>query len=247
MEQPLLLQARQFLLSAALGAALGLHYDLLRGLRRWARWLTHPLDLWFALSVLAANLWFALRIGGGQFRIFALVGSALGAAGYFAGPSRLLLPVFGSFWKLFTAPGRLLARGSKNFFEKTGIFSKNIFSSAKKSVTIKTDTAACGGTIPTAWEESRMRLRKSSLITKLLILAVMIYAIVTVVTLQPQISDSRQQAAALQADVASAQQANLALEQDIANVGTDEAVMKIARERLNLVEDGEMIFIDSDK
>ena len=73
MEQPLLLQARQFLLSAALGAALGLHYDLLRGLRRWARWLTHPLDLWFALSVLAANLWFALRIGGGQFRIFALV------------------------------------------------------------------------------------------------------------------------------------------------------------------------------
>ena len=86
-----------------------------------------------------------------------------------------------------------------------------------------------------------MRLRKSSLITKLLILAVMIYAIVTVVTLQ------RQQAAALQADVASAQQANLALEQDIANVGTDEAVMKIARERLNLVEDGEMIFIDSDK
>ena len=66
-------------------------------------------------------------------------------------------------------------------------------------------------------------------------------------TLQPQISDSRQQAAALQADVASAQQANLALEQDIANVGTDEAVMKIARERLNLVEDGEMIFIDSDK
>ena len=101
--------------------------------------------------------------------------------------------------------------------------------------------------IPDPWEESRMRLRKSSLITKLLILAVMIYAIVTVVTLQPQISDSRQQAAALQADVASAQQANLALEQDIANVGTDEAVMKIARERLNLVEDGEMIFIDSDK
>ena len=93
MEQPLLLQARQFLLSAALGAALGLHYDLLRGLRRWARWLTHPLDLWFALSVLAANLWFALRIGGGQFRIFALVGSALGAAGYFAGRGNLVQAV----------------------------------------------------------------------------------------------------------------------------------------------------------
>lgn len=127
MEQPLLLQARQFLLSAALGAALGLHYDLLRGLRRWARWLTHPLDLWFALSVLAANLWFALRIGGGQFRIFALVGSALGAAGYFAGPSRLLLPVFGSFWKLFTAPDGSLPAEAKKFSKKREFFRKTSF------------------------------------------------------------------------------------------------------------------------
>ena len=123
MEQPLLLQARQFLLSAALGAALGLHYDLLRGLRRWARWLTHPLDLWFALSVLAANLWFALRIGGGQFRIFALVGSALGAAGYFAGPSRLLLPVFGSFWP----PDGSLPAEAKNFSKKREFFRKTSF------------------------------------------------------------------------------------------------------------------------
>ena len=37
MEQPLLLQARQFLLSAALGAALGLHSDLLRAQRRTPR------------------------------------------------------------------------------------------------------------------------------------------------------------------------------------------------------------------
>ena len=127
MEQPLLLQARQFLLSAALGAALGLHYDLLRGLRRWARWLTHPLDLWFALSVLAANLWFALRIGGGQFRIFALVGSALGAAGYFAGPSRLLLPVFGSFWKLLRPPDASLPAEAKIFSKKREFFRKTSF------------------------------------------------------------------------------------------------------------------------
>lgn len=92
-----------------------------------------------------------------------------------------------------------------------------------------------------------MRLRKSSLITKLLILAVMIYAIVTVVTLQPQINAAKEQAAELSDQVAGAQQANLELAEDIANIGTDEAVMEIARERLNLVEDGEMIFIDSDK
>ena len=111
MEQPLLLQARQFLLSAALGAALGLHYDLLRGLRRWARWLTHPLDLWFALSVLAANLWFALRIGGGQFRIFALVGSALGAAS-------------GNFLR---PPDASLPAEAKNFSKKREFFRKTSF------------------------------------------------------------------------------------------------------------------------
>lgn len=127
MEQPLLLQARQFLLSAALGAALGLHYDLLRGLRRWARWLTHPLDLWFALSVLAANLWFALRIGGGQFRIFALVGSALGAAGYFAGPSRLLLPVFEASGNFLRLPDASLPAEAKIFSKKREFFRKTSF------------------------------------------------------------------------------------------------------------------------
>lgn len=50
MEQPLWLQGQQFLLSVCLGLIYGLHYDLLRGLRRSARWLTHLLDLWFALT-----------------------------------------------------------------------------------------------------------------------------------------------------------------------------------------------------
>ncbi len=90
-----------------------------------------------------------------------------------------------------------------------------------------------------------MRLRKSSLITKLLILALMIYAAATIMTLQPQISELNAKKDALSAQVADAQQANLELQEDIAAMDTDEAVIEIARERLNLVEDGEMVFIDS--
>lgn len=90
-----------------------------------------------------------------------------------------------------------------------------------------------------------MRLRKSSLITKLLILALMIYAAATIMTLQPQISELNAKKDALLAQVADAQQANLELQEDIAAMDTDEAVIEIARERLNLVEDGEMVFIDS--
>ena len=92
-----------------------------------------------------------------------------------------------------------------------------------------------------------MRLCKSSLITKLVILAVMVYAIVTIVTLQPKISALKEDRAALDADVAALQQANLELEEDIDALGTDEAVIEIARERLNLVSDGEVIYIDSSK
>ena len=92
-----------------------------------------------------------------------------------------------------------------------------------------------------------MRLCKSSLITKFVILAVMLYAIVTIVTLQPKISALKEDRAALDADVAALQQANLELQEDIDALGTDEAVIEIARERLNLVSDGEVIYIDSSK
>ena len=92
-----------------------------------------------------------------------------------------------------------------------------------------------------------MRLCKSSLITKFVILAVMLYAIITIVTLQPKISALKQEQTALEGDVAAMQQSNLALREDIDALGTDASVLKIARERLNLVSDGEIIYIDSSK
>ena len=90
-----------------------------------------------------------------------------------------------------------------------------------------------------------MRLCKSSLITKLVILALMVYAVATIMTLQPQINALNAEREKLSAEVADVEQENLELQEDIAAMDTDEAVIEIARERLNLVEDGEMVFIDS--
>lgn len=92
-----------------------------------------------------------------------------------------------------------------------------------------------------------MRLCKSSLITKLIILAVMIFAIITIVTLQPKINALQEERDALADEVAAIQQENLALEEDIAALGTDESTREIARERLNMVADGEIIYIDTCK
>lgn len=92
-----------------------------------------------------------------------------------------------------------------------------------------------------------MRLCKSSLITKLVILTLMVYAIVTIVTLQPKINALKSEKAGLTDEVAALQQSNLEIQEDIEQLGTDASVIKIARERLNLVSDGEIIYINSSK
>ncbi len=92
-----------------------------------------------------------------------------------------------------------------------------------------------------------MRLCKSSLITKLIILAVMIYAIVTIVSLQPKIHELNEQKVAIESEIAQLQQENLALQEDISALGTDEATIEIAKERLNMVEADEIIYIDTSK
>ena len=89
--------------------------------------------------------------------------------------------------------------------------------------------------------------RKSSLITKLIILAVVIYAVVTIVALQPKIDTLKSESNSLNDEVLALQEANRSLQNDIEAMGTDEGIMKIARERLNLVTDGEWIFIDKSK
>ncbi|MBQ3356935.1 MAG: spore cortex biosynthesis protein YabQ [Oscillospiraceae bacterium] len=137
MELSLGLQGRQFLLAAALGLALGLHYDLLRGLRRVFRRLTVVLDLWFALTLLIGSLLFALYVGNGEYRIFMLLGTALGMAVYFLTVSRLILPLSIQFWRILTCPLRLLGRFFGKFLEKMKNFAKNIFSSERKSFTIE--------------------------------------------------------------------------------------------------------------
>ena len=92
-----------------------------------------------------------------------------------------------------------------------------------------------------------MRLCKSSLITKFIILAVMIYAIVTIVSLQPKIDRLEEQKAALYGEIARMQQENLELQEDIDALGSDEATIDLAKERLNMVEADEIIYIDTSK
>ncbi|HIQ70057.1 MAG TPA: septum formation initiator family protein [Candidatus Avoscillospira stercorigallinarum] len=89
-----------------------------------------------------------------------------------------------------------------------------------------------------------MRFKRSSLVTKVLILVLVVYATVTLVSLQSQVTEKETQAAALQDDITAAQQENLRLEQAINALGTDEGVEAVARQKLGLVAPGEILFYD---
>ena len=89
-----------------------------------------------------------------------------------------------------------------------------------------------------------MRLKRSSLLTKLLILVVVVYATVTLVSLQSQVTKKNAEAQALQSSIEAARQENLRLQQAIDDRDTDEGVEAVARQKLGLVSKGEIVFYD---
>lgn len=91
-----------------------------------------------------------------------------------------------------------------------------------------------------------MRFKKTSLLTKLVIFAVAIYALVTLVRLQDRITEINREVSSLEQQVLYAEQEYALVEQDLEELGSDKSVKKIARARLGMVEAGEIIFHDAD-
>lgn len=89
-----------------------------------------------------------------------------------------------------------------------------------------------------------MRFKRSSLVTKILILVLVAYAAVTLVTLQNQLQDKNAEAAALSGQVTALEQENQRLEQAIDQLDTDEGVEAVARQKLGLVKKNETVFYD---
>lgn len=89
-----------------------------------------------------------------------------------------------------------------------------------------------------------MRFKRSSMLTKLLILVLVVYAAVTLVSLQSQVTEKNAQADALSQSIEAAKQENLRLEQAIDTLDTDEGVKNAAREKLGWVSQDELVFYD---
>ena len=91
-----------------------------------------------------------------------------------------------------------------------------------------------------------MKVTKASVITKLLLLIVAVYALITLVSLHDRLGTVKAEMAELQQQNEYAEQAYMQVEHDIAELGSEESDKKIARTRLHLVESGEKIFKNAD-
>ena len=89
-----------------------------------------------------------------------------------------------------------------------------------------------------------MKFKRSSFLIKMIVLILVVYATITLVSLQSQIQQKRQQADELAATIAETQQENQRLEVALDQIDTDEGGAEIARQKLGLVEDGEIVFQD---
>ena len=94
-----------------------------------------------------------------------------------------------------------------------------------------------------------MKFKRSSLMTKVIVLLPAVAATVTLVSLQAQLADpgvygDGEKLKAVSREVAAAAQENQRLEATIEAAGTEEGVKDIARQKLGLAESGEIVFYD---
>lgn len=89
-----------------------------------------------------------------------------------------------------------------------------------------------------------MKLVKSSLLVKLVILILVVYATVTLMSLRKQITEKNEQEAILNSSIAATQQENNRIQDSIDALGTDAGVEAVARDKLGMVDEGDIVFYD---
>ena len=92
-----------------------------------------------------------------------------------------------------------------------------------------------------------MKFKRSSLVTKIVILAIIVYAGISLVSLKVQVSSAREKRDTLQGQVDTVLQNNTELQFQIDHSTDSETIEDIARDKLGLVKPGEKIFYDISK
>ena len=90
-----------------------------------------------------------------------------------------------------------------------------------------------------------MSKRKAPVWVKILMLAFLLYAVVTIISLHAQIADKRAELDSLNMRVEEYEAANEALRQEMQNGILEADISEIARTELSYAEPGERVFVDT--
>ena len=88
-------------------------------------------------------------------------------------------------------------------------------------------------------------MKRSKLITKIIVFALVIYAGISLITLRGRIENAKQELSDVRRQVAEVELANAELEYEIEHHNDPDVIASIARTRLGLVMPGEVIFFES--
>lgn len=90
-----------------------------------------------------------------------------------------------------------------------------------------------------------MKTTKASLMTKVVIFILIVYLSITLLNLRSRVQSATEHYDAVQNQVVVQQAKNAAVEEHIRNSDDQETVLEIAKEKLGLVEEGEVVFYDT--
>ena len=82
-------------------------------------------------------------------------------------------------------------------------------------------------------------------IVKLLMLAFLLYAAVTIISLRTQIADKQEDLDSLSLRVQEYEEANAALQEEMQRGVSEEDISELARSELSYAEPGERVFVDT--
>lgn len=91
-----------------------------------------------------------------------------------------------------------------------------------------------------------MKLKKAGILTKIVVVALILYASVTLINLRTQIDDAKVEKESLQEQVEEKTASNAELQYAIDHSDDDDTIAEYAKDKLGLVMPGEQIFYDSD-
>ena len=90
-----------------------------------------------------------------------------------------------------------------------------------------------------------MKFKRSSFLAKVVVLVLLVFTAITLLNIRSRIQAAEVELAAYQAAVDQQQEINAALQDNIENSNDPDTVLAVAKDKLGLLESGEVIYYDT--